>query len=123
MILLLALSCEPDLEAQPILHFDHETCDGCGMLVSEPAYAAAIVTRAGETFAFDDPGCLFRYVVEHVPSVAHLWFSDGEHWYNESEVRFSGNAVTPMGSGLAVVPVGTVGSMSVGQASAHVLSR
>lgn len=122
MILFVA-ACAPDLEAPPTLHFDHEACDGCGMLVGDPAHAAAIVTRQGETLAFDDPACLFRYVADHAPSVVHLWFHDGVGWHTEAQVAFRTDATSPMGSGLQAVPAGTPGAISVGAASNRVMSR
>ncbi|MFZ5479443.1 MAG: hypothetical protein ACOZNI_21945 [Myxococcota bacterium] len=123
MIALWLWGCAKDLNAPPEIAFDHEACDECGMLVGEPRFAAAIVTRDGDTLAFDDAGCLFRYVLDEQPSVAHMWFSDGEGWYNEAQVAFAVDAVTPMGSGLRAVPAGTPGSISVGEASSRAVSK
>ncbi len=122
MMLVLLLACASDPNAFPVVHFDHEACDGCGMLVGDPAHAAAVVTRDGETLAFDDPACLFRYVMDRGPAVAHMWFADGETWYTEAQVAFVADAVTPMGSGLRVVPKGTAGALSVGEASSRVMA-
>lgn len=118
-----APACKSDPNAPPKIAWDHVACDHCGMLVGDPAHAAALVTREGETKVFDDPGCLFRYVVERKPSVAAMWFSDGETWYRESQVAFATGYTTPMGSGLHAVPVGTPNALSVGEASARALAR
>lgn len=115
-------ACARDPNALPDISYDHEVCDHCGMMISDPATAAAIVTRDGNTFAFDDPGCLFRFVVEHPQPAAHLWFSDGTRWYTESEVAFRTGGTTPMGSGLMTVPKGTPGALGVGEASGLALT-
>lgn len=121
--LLLLLACGRDPNAPPDLAWDRQACEHCAMLVSEPRHAAAIVTRDGRTLAFDDPGCLFQYVMKEKPSVAHLWFHDsaGDGWFTESQVAFTTGGETPMGSGLLAVPVGTPGALSVGEASGRVL--
>ena len=91
------------------------------MLVGDPASAAVLVERDGTERDFDDPGCLFRYVVEHHPEVGKLWFSDGTTWYRENEVGFTVDSTTPMGSGLHAVPAGTPGAIGVGEASGRAL--
>lgn len=119
MILLLACATDPD--APPEIAWDHDTCASCRMLVGDPAHAAAIVTRDGHTLTFDDPACLFRYVVDQRPEIARMWFSDGARWYREDEVAFAHGGTTPMGGGLVAVAAGTPGSIGVGEASAEVV--
>lgn len=122
MMWLLLAACARDPNAPPSLAYDHVACSHCSMLVSEPRYAAALVTRKGETLAFDDAGCLFRYVVANHPSVEHLWFhGEGDAWFTEADVGFTVGGLTPMGSGLTAVPAGTPGSLSVGEASSRAL--
>ena len=121
--LLLLASCARDPNAPPEIRYDHQVCDHCGMLISDPTYASALVTREGQTFAFDDPGCLLAYMMDHPASYAHLWFSDGSRWYTESEVAFQTGQPSPMGSGLHAVPKGTPGALSVGEASSRVVGR
>lgn len=122
-LLLLAFACARDPNAPPRIQYDHEACDHCGMLISDPAFAAALTTPDAVTFSFDDPGCLFSYVVAHPAKYTHLWFSDGTTWYNEATVAFVTGATTPMGSGLQAVPAGTPGAISVGEASNRVVGR
>lgn len=119
----LLASCATDPNKPPDIAWDHVACDECGMLVGDPAHAAALITREGSTKVFDDPGCLFRYTVENAPSVSAMWFTDGKAWYRETQVGFTTGAVTPMGSGLQAVPVGTPGALSVGEASVKALTR
>lgn len=126
MTLLVAfLACSADPDAPPTVHYDLDACTDCGMLVSDPAYAAALVTKEGTTFVFDDPGCLFHYVVTQAPHVATMWFYDGaaQRWLRDGEVAFQTGRRSPMGSGLLAVPAGTPGALTVGAASALAVSR
>lgn len=114
--LLFALACSgggPD--AEPSIAWDHEVCARCAMLVSDPRYAAALVTSGGRTIPFDDPGCLFAYEAKH-PEPAKAWFHDGERWRREAETAFTTGGVTPMGSGLVTVPAETAGALAVEEA-------
>lgn len=123
MILMLLLACATNPDAPPEVQFDHEACTHCGMLVSEPRYAAALTTNDGKSVHFDDAGCLFRYVLDEHPSVRHMWFhGEGTTWLNESEVAFTVGGTTPMGSGLVAVPAGTPGAIGVGEASGRALT-
>lgn len=124
LLALLLAACGTDPNAPPELAWDRQACDHCGMLLSEPRHAAALVTREGRTLAFDDPGCLFRAMLSEAPRVSAMWFhsSQGEAWYREDQVAFLPGGQTPMGSGLLAVPVGTPGAVSVGEASARVLA-
>lgn len=126
MILALMLAaCTTDPNAPPKIAFDRQACAHCGMLVSEPRHAAAIVTREGRTLAFDDPGCLFDHVVKEAPSVSAMWFHDsqGDGWFRETQVAFLVDGQTPMGSGLLAVPAGTAGAVSVGEASTRAVRQ
>lgn len=125
MILLMLAACPSDPDAPPTIAWDRQACEHCGMLVSEPHHAAALVTRDGRVLAFDDPGCLFRYMVAETPAVSRMWFHDsaGEGWFREHTVAFSTGGRTPMGSGLLAVPSGTPGALTVGEASGRALER
>ncbi len=120
----LLVGCKPNLDAPPSLVWDQEVCTECGMLVGDPAYAAALVTKDGGTLPFDDPGCLFKYVLEKKPALHAMWFHDGAHdrWLREQEVAFTAGHVSPMGSGLMPVPAGTPTALTVGEASASVFA-
>lgn len=123
LLLLFGLGCSTNPDAPPEVQFDHEACTHCGMLISEPRYAAALTTSDGKSVHFDDAGCLFRYVLAEHPSVRHMWFhGEGNVWLNESEVGFLTGATTPMGSGLAAVPAGSAGAIGVGEASGRALT-
>lgn len=124
MTLLFLLACSTDPDAPPSVRYDLDACTECGMLVSDPAYAAALVTQDGRTLPFDDPGCLFHHVMDEAPSVRAMWFHHGagDRWLRQTEAAFTPGTTSPMGSGLLPVPAGTPGAIGVGEASSHVLS-
>jgi hypothetical protein len=92
------------------------------MLVSEERHAAVLRIRDGAEQSFDDPGCLFQYMVANHPSVVQMWFHTESEWVREDAVAFVSGGRTPMGSGLLAVPVGTPGALGVGAASGLALS-
>ena len=122
MILPILLACA-DPNAPPSIAWDHVACDTCGMLVGDPAHAAALDETEGPQRVFDDPGCLIQFVIQNHPSIARMWFTDGTSWFREGEVGFMLGANTPMGSGLHAVPSGTPGALTFGEASSHVVSH
>lgn len=119
---LLVVGCA-DPNAPPSIVWDHVACDECGMLVGDPTSAAALIESDGTQRSFDDPGCLFRYVLAKQPHVSRMWFTDGASWYRENAVGFVVGAATPMGSGLHAVPAGTPGALGFGEASSRVVTQ
>jgi copper chaperone NosL len=56
-----------------------EVCRHCHMTISDPRFAAELVTTRGRVYVFDDVGCLAAFVAgEAVPSTAvhSLWVHD-----------------------------------------------
>jgi copper chaperone NosL len=84
----------------PRITLDHSTCDGCGMLISDPGFAAS--WRDGDhTAAFDDIGCLLRSLDrdDHAAASAKVWVMDpDQRWLPASDVVFviSDRLETPM---------------------------
>jgi copper chaperone NosL len=125
--ILTALGCGTPVDQPVAIVPDREACDACGMLISDPRFEAQLVTRDGDRHVFDDPACAFRFVAEHGPSLAHVWFRDStttdEVWLEQRQVAFVRAQGSPMDGGLAAVPLGTEGSLSFGEASHVVLDR
>jgi hypothetical protein len=94
------------------------------MLISDPRYVTQLVTKDGERHTFDDPACAFRYIADHGPDLAHVWFRDStttdEVWLEHRQVSFVPASDTPMDGGLAATPIGT-GTLSFAEASSQVL--
>ena len=122
---ILFLACT-NIDRPADLVYDHVACDSCGMVVSDARFAAQLVTRDGERTQFDDPACLFHYVEDHAPAIAHAWFHDSTHaddpnaWLDWQQVAFVEQAGAPMDGGIAAVPIGA-GTISFSEASAKVL--
>jgi nitrous oxide reductase accessory protein NosL len=101
----------------PDLALDRSVCDGCGMLISDPSFAAAY--RVGErTAVFDDVGCLLDALdraglatgsdpaaeaAGRQPATAQVWLLDEQQrWLpaDQAVFVFSPALATPMGGGV-----------------------
>ena len=78
LVLLLLAACQSqiDLSQPPEIRFGEEVCTECGMIISEPRYAAAYYTTQGDARRFDDIGGMFTYQAEHQEDVAQSWVHD-----------------------------------------------
>jgi copper chaperone NosL len=103
--LLLLSACTP--EPQPI-HFGHDQCTHCKMLISQDQYGAELVTTKGKIFKFDSIECLAAHQIEgRVDSedVHSLWvvdFNNPPHLLPLDEAFFlhSRDLRSPMGLNL-----------------------
>jgi len=95
-----------ETEGPPVVALGEAACQVCGMKISDPLYAAVSRTPEGETFTFDDPGCLIRHLRERRDWVGdRIWMAayDGEG----TLVPLDGVTLvwaefpSPMGSGFA----------------------
>lgn len=98
--------------------WDRHACARCGMLVSEPSFAAQLHTADGAVHYFDDPGCLLLWRAAHDPEVHATWFHhvDEERWLSGAAVGFVEASPTPMGYGLGAVEAGRSGALSPAEA-------
>lgn len=104
------VACAVDLSTPRPIALDHAACDHCAMLISDPRFAAELVTRDGEVFEFDDPACWFRYVADRKPAIGAAWFRDStepDTWLSWQEVAFVEAPGAPMDGGFAAVRRGT----------------
>lgn len=91
-----------------------ENCRHCHMTISDPRFAAELVTSKGRVYAFDDVGCLTAFVRQGtVPAaqVHSLWVSDylqpGSLLDARRAVYLQSDSLrTPMASGLAALRPG-----------------
>jgi copper chaperone NosL len=94
--------------------YGQEPCAHCHMTITDPRYAAELVTGTGKTYEFDDVGCLAAwYIGGTVDSsrVHSLWVNDfvrPEHLLKaETAVYLRSDSLrTPMASGLAALEAG-----------------
>lgn len=95
----------------PEIHYGFDTCAGCGMIISDPHYAAALIWRAtpgdsDQTAVFDDVACLLDWRQQHPNAIiAATWVKNVRtvEWLDASSALFVKNPQlhTPMGGGIA----------------------
>ena len=82
---------------------DRTACSHCGMLISEPLYAAAYQAPGAEARVFDDIECL-RQAGRTESGPLTYWFHDAndKHWIEGAAAVFvaSPEIRSPMGGGL-----------------------
>jgi copper chaperone NosL len=94
-------------EAQPPeIHYGEDVCDACGMLISEPKFAAAAVEEDGTARKFDDIGDLVAYYAQHAGAKVKAYFVHdypSEKWLRAEAAYFvqSPQIQTPMARGIA----------------------
>lgn len=95
-------------EPRPIA-YDRDECAFCRMVVSEPRFAAALVTATRRTLAFDSVECLASYTILHratrEPAPRSLWVSVDARpgrLAPAREARYlrDTNSPSPMGKGI-----------------------
>ena len=106
MVLALAASgaCGVRADGPPDIQVDRTACSHCGMLISEPVYAAAYRATGSDPRVFDDIGCLIEAARKEPRADAiRFWFHDAASaaWIGEEAVFVSSTTFrTPMGGGL-----------------------
>jgi copper chaperone NosL len=100
---LLAAACGGRLDGAPEIVVDRSACSHCGMLVSEPVYAAAYQVTGAEPRVFDDLGCL-RDAARAERRDFRVWVHDATSgaWMDGRSATFmwSPQIRTPMGGGV-----------------------
>jgi copper chaperone NosL len=92
-----------------VIHYDTDSCDHCRMTISDPRFAAQLVTRTGKVYRFDDPGCLAAFLASRqvTPETVHsIWTNDYAHperllRAEESTFVVSDRIRSPMNGGMA----------------------
>jgi copper chaperone NosL len=97
--------CGGAADGPPGIDVDRTPCAHCGMLISEPVYAAAYRAPGSQPRIFDDIRCLLE-AANQEPNVDALrfWFHDAAStvWIDGKDAVFvmSSDLRTPMGGGL-----------------------
>jgi nitrous oxide reductase accessory protein NosL len=106
----LAAGCGGGSEiAPPTVHWGHDICHVCGMIVSDERYAAALVVaeeRRYESRVYDDLGCLLEDAagLEDERILArYVRAFDQDRWLEAAQARFlrSADLHSPMAYGVA----------------------
>jgi len=82
-------------------------CSECNMDVEKLEYAAQVITENGDTYFFDDIGCVVLWLENHkVPVVKIVTQTlDTHQWIDAKKAWYSRIAHDPMGYGFAAVEV------------------
>jgi copper chaperone NosL len=98
-----AAACGATAGGPPEIEIDRTACSHCGMLISEPLYAAAYQAPGAEARVFDDIECL-RQAARTEPAPLTFWFHDADdkQWIDGAAAMFvaSPEIRSPMGGGL-----------------------
>ncbi|MDR7522877.1 MAG: nitrous oxide reductase accessory protein NosL [Armatimonadota bacterium] len=95
----------PAAGGPPAIRYDRDRCDHCGMLISDPRFAAA--TRQGQTvFRYDDIGCMVAHAARALAAQAAVGYVHDmatEQWLEASAAIYVRSQAirTPMNTGLA----------------------
>jgi len=114
----------------PEIRFGADACDGCGMTIAEPRYAAAAVAEdgaLGRMLKFDDIGCLARWEASaSATAIRGRWVHDRstEAWIEAGTATFSQSRdlTTPMGSGIAAFGMASDADVLVTERGGETLS-
>jgi copper chaperone NosL len=93
-------------EPQPVELAPEDMCSFCRMAISEKRFAAELITQDGDTYKFDDIGCLldFNRGREVTQSIAASFVVDFEtqEWVRGEEAYYlrSAELKTPMSHGI-----------------------
>ncbi len=106
-ILFLMAACAPKpAGGPPQARFGQDVCARCGMIVSEPRFAAGYIDEKGESVIFDDVGEALAAVRQTPALKDRLYVNDMEEpgWLSAADAFFvhAPGLTTPMGSGIAV---------------------
>jgi hypothetical protein len=80
-------------------------CSECDMNIDQLNYLVELITTDGETFFFDDIGCLVLWLENHHPDIDRIFTKtiDTHQWIEVEKVWYTRKAASPMGYGFAAV--------------------
>jgi copper chaperone NosL len=91
--------------APPEIHYGQDLCEFCGMIISDPRYAAGYLTSDGEDHIFDDIGNMAVSHLQKQDEVRAFFVHDygDQRWIRAETAHYvlSPKLVTPMLHGLA----------------------
>jgi copper chaperone NosL len=107
-LLLIVTACGGRAKAEaapPEIHYGEDVCEFCGMIISDPRYAAGYLTAAGQEHIFDDIGNMLLSHLQKQDEVMAFFVHDYEEqsWIRAETAHYvlSSELLTPMLHGLA----------------------
>jgi len=91
-------------QAIPIKSKEYQ-CSECNMDVEDLDYAAQLIAKNGNTYFFDDIGCVVLWLKNHSPDTQIILTKtlDTNQWIDAKKAWYSRIAPSPMGYGFAAV--------------------
>ncbi|KAB2843326.1 MAG: hypothetical protein F9K47_07280 [Burkholderiales bacterium] len=122
-------------EGMAEIKWDRDTCTRCGMVISDPRFAAQL--RGGpknQAMSFDDIGCLVFWqrdqAAKHAwmnEAATRFWVADadalGAKWLDPREAHYLPGRLSPMGYNFAAVAQANAGSVRYEDMRRDVLAR
>jgi copper chaperone NosL len=103
-IILVACQAQNDLSQPPEIFYGEDVCEECGMIISDPRYAASYYTMDGDARHFDDIGGMAVHHAEHQEEIKQFWVHDfdTEEWIKADQGYFvmSDEVHSPMNYGI-----------------------
>ncbi len=117
------------------IKWDRDTCTRCGMVISDPRFAAQM--RGGpknQAMSFDDIGCLVFWLKDQAAkypwmneTATRFWVADadalGDQWLDPREAFYLPGRLSPMGYNFAAVGAASAGSLRYDDMRRDVLAR
>lgn len=104
-VLLIGCSQQSGRLEPPETRYGRDTCAQCGMIISDPRFAAAAATADGTVTPFDDIGDLLAYRKANQPDWVAIWVHDydTQEWLRAEDAWYllAPGVHSPMGWGIA----------------------
>lgn len=105
-LLLIVMACGPKSDL-PEIRYGRDTCDWCGMLISEERFAAMFRAHSKAVRRFDDFGCAILHRAENQEAIEKFWVKHykNSNWLEMDQSFFvhSEELITPMGNGVVAL--------------------
>lgn len=119
---------ENDPNSGPVeVVWDHDVCERCNMVLSNPRYAAQLREASGQAHKYDDFGDAVLDLKAHGwdEETIEFWVTDFKTglWINAFKARYVPGQTTPMGFGLGATTVPSGDDLHYDEAKAAVLAH
>jgi len=101
------------------------SCKTCNMLIEHMDYATQAVKKEGETYFFDDIGCMVHWLEKNTDPIVKIYVKtlDIHQWVEAKKANYSRIAPSPMGYGFAAVEMHKEEFISYAKVKQYILSH
>jgi hypothetical protein len=99
-------------------------CSQCKMFVKKLDYATQAVKQNGDTYFFDDIGCMVKWLKNDVKDIVKMYVKslDTHRWIEVQKAHYSRIAPSPMGYGFAALEKEKEGLISFEEVKTYILN-